>query len=830
MNLPKGISTRPLILGLSCLITIVLMQSSITYSQTVFEAFPETANNPIQDESARQQNVYRLVGKLTFNENHILPALSQIERGKINQKVDPPIIGVVRKIFEPVGIGNMESRFLNNSGYTIGGGNLLLSSDSTAVWTTHIQSTEANAVRVHLIGYLPAGCLIYVYNGRGETYGPYMSAQVTPDGFWTNTIFSHDVYIEVQIPKFAMDSIGVLSLVIPEIAHIQNESYAPKAAPHGPGCFEDVSCAYANGFSGITNLKRAVAYYNFMDGGHVYACSGGLVNDVRSVDFQPFFLTANHCFSAAAVAATVNAYFDYRTSTCDGSVPSLSGLPQALGATLIATNSVTDFTLALLQQNPGGSRLYLGWTTSLVSNGTTLHSVHHPLEYSQKYSRVTKNQPLISLCVSLSKFHFTDVVQGPTQNGSSGGVLTNANSQIVGQLFGTCGNSTNECAITAYQNVWGAFDQSFNSNNLAYWLNTSGPSTGPSPRISVSPSPIAFGSRTVGGTVDLQLTVSNTSTSSNGLNLQAGTATILGTNASEFSLVGGSNLYVPPGQSRTFTVRFSPISGGSKSATLNIPHNASNTSSPIAVSLTGTANNPSPILTSILPTGGNRLQTLNVVFTGSNFLDVVSSVNVGTGITVNSTTVNSSTQLTANLTIASSAATGDRNFSVTNAGPGGGTSSTRPFTVNNPLPTLTGIFPNSGERGFGLNVTFTGTGFISGVTQVDPVSGISVNPVTVNSSTQLTAGLVISSSATIGDRSFSVTNAGPGGGRSGYKTFTVTSPPSITQHPSNQTASTGQTATFNVTASGSTPLSYQWQKNSSNVTGATNASYTTPPT
>src|SRR5580658_4000960 len=54
--------------------------------------------------------------------------------------------------------------------------------------------------------------------------------------------------------------------------------------------------------------------------------------------------------------------------------------------------------------------------------------------------------------------------------------------------------------------------------------------------------------------------------------------------------------------------------------------------------------------------------------------------------------------------------------------------------------------------------------------------------------------------------------------------------PTITTQPSNQTVNVGQTATFSVTATGTAPLSYQWQKNSANITGATAASYTTPAT
>ncbi|HSW43996.1 MAG TPA: immunoglobulin domain-containing protein, partial [Phycisphaerae bacterium] len=43
-------------------------------------------------------------------------------------------------------------------------------------------------------------------------------------------------------------------------------------------------------------------------------------------------------------------------------------------------------------------------------------------------------------------------------------------------------------------------------------------------------------------------------------------------------------------------------------------------------------------------------------------------------------------------------------------------------------------------------------------------------------------------------------------------------PPTITQHPSNQSVTVGGTATFTVVAGGDAPLSYQWQKNSVNVT------------
>ena len=54
--------------------------------------------------------------------------------------------------------------------------------------------------------------------------------------------------------------------------------------------------------------------------------------------------------------------------------------------------------------------------------------------------------------------------------------------------------------------------------------------------------------------------------------------------------------------------------------------------------------------------------------------------------------------------------------------------------------------------------------------------------------------------------------------------------PAITTQPANQTVTAGQTATFSVAASGTAPLSYQWNKNGAPISGASSSSYTTPTT
>src|SRR5467141_2725551 len=52
--------------------------------------------------------------------------------------------------------------------------------------------------------------------------------------------------------------------------------------------------------------------------------------------------------------------------------------------------------------------------------------------------------------------------------------------------------------------------------------------------------------------------------------------------------------------------------------------------------------------------------------------------------------------------------------------------------------------------------------------------------------------------------------------------------PTITTQPASQTVTAGQNASFSVTATGTAPLTFQWQKNGVAIGGATSPTYTTP--
>jgi hypothetical protein len=106
------------------------------------------------------------------------------------------------------------------------------------------------------------------------------------------------------------------------------------------------------------------------------------------------------------------------------------------------------------------------------------------------------------------------------------------------------------------------------------------------------------------------------------------------------------------------------------------------------------------------------------------------------------------------------------------------TSAPRSATVSS-KPTVTSTSPSS--RGQGANsqtVTVAGSHFLSGASVAFSGTGITVNSTTFNSSTELTLNVSLTSSATVGARSVTVTNPDSGTG-TGTNVFTVNTAPSV---------------------------------------------------
>lgn len=87
--------------------------------------------------------------------------------------------------------------------------------------------------------------------------------------------------------------------------------------------------------------------------------------------------------------------------------------------------------------------------------------------------------------------------------------------------------------------------------------------------------------------------------------------------------------------------------------------------------------------------------------------------------------------------------------------------------------------------------------------------------------------ILVATAANAGNYDVVVTN-NCGSTTSETATLTVNLGAEITDQPTNQTACAGSSATFTVVATGSPAPTYQWRRNSVNIAGATNASYTIP--
>jgi hypothetical protein len=108
------------------------------------------------------------------------------------------------------------------------------------------------------------------------------------------------------------------------------------------------------------------------------------------------------------------------------------------------------------------------------------------------------------------------------------------------------------------------------------------------------------------------------------------------------------------------------------------------TGSLFSVNLPFTVLPAAPTLASVAPNFGAQGATVAVALTGTNFVAGATTVAVnGLGVTTNSVVVSGSTSLTVNLVIAADATLGAAGVSVTTAG---GTSASKPFTVNAAAP------------------------------------------------------------------------------------------------------------------------------------------------
>lgn len=199
--------------------------------------------------------------------------------------------------------------------------------------------------------------------------------------------------------------------------------------------------------------------------------------------------------------------------------------------------------------------------------------------------------------------------------------------------------------------------------------------------------------------------------------------------------------------------------------------------------------NSQPMIANVSPSEtlvGSGLQTLTI--NGSSFLS--SSVVMLAGASQPVTFVNAG-QLTIQVTAAEQATAGSYPVVVVNPAPGGGSSNSIDFTVNNPQPALASVSPGVLATGSpDTTVVLSGSGFVSGSTI--HLSGSALTTQFV-SATELRAVLPAAALGNAGSLALTATNSTPGGGDSApvplnvvtVSSFAILAIPATTASPAN---------------------------------------------
>jgi V8-like Glu-specific endopeptidase len=287
------------------------------------------------------------------------------------------------------------------------------------------------------------------------------------------SILQHDkVVVEVQANNAVKDQVSfIISMVVHGYRPVLMNHFADFDENRGPygtsgACNNNVNCAVGSDWQ---VEKKSVAL--ILSGGSA-SCTGALVNNTAN-DGTPYFLTANHCYSAGATPTWVFV-FNHETSGCTGSTGPTN--QTVSGCQLRARRAGTDFCLVELSSTPPASYnvQYAGWDATDAATVTSATCIHHPSGDLKKISFEDNSVPQ----GTWSGAQTWDVQQwddGITEPGSSGSPLFDQNHRIIGQLFGggsACSGSNENGQGDSYGRFGVSWDAGASpSARLKEWLD-----------------------------------------------------------------------------------------------------------------------------------------------------------------------------------------------------------------------------------------------------------------------------------------------------------------------------------------------------------------------
>lgn len=338
------------------------------------------------------------------------------------------------------------------------------------IWTAELHAAGAEAISLRFVrAELPPGARLSLLDGQGQPSGPdYTPDDVRDGGLWTGLVLGDSVRLRLDVPAHAE---AHLVLERAHYASLPDQGLIAKAG----SCHIDAVCEDDARYRGPA---RATVLVQYVSGDFLYSCSGFLINNSRR-DLTPYLLTANHCGIHPGNQDSVQVYWKFQSSSCDGSA-SLTTRFRIGGTQVLAAGQRADFTLMVLgtADNPlvppaDYEPFWVGWDLDNTppSEGA---GFHHPAGDQKAISLF--NTPLQQTPVDVDgrMVESWRVVwsRGVTEPGSSGSALFDESGRAIGLLSGGLSSCDTPFEPDFYARLNVAWTEGLTCDGqLAYWLN-----------------------------------------------------------------------------------------------------------------------------------------------------------------------------------------------------------------------------------------------------------------------------------------------------------------------------------------------------------------------
>ncbi len=315
-------------------------------------------------------------------------------------------------------------------------------------WSETIASPTATFLRVHFTKFnLPEGDYLTVSGANGKESWVYTGRGPNGTGeFWSFQVEDDTAVLELHSgPARKGPRHG---LAVDRIAHgtvVLAEEQAPTRVICGTDGRQNAACQTSINMNPVARLS-------FQSGGSSFVCTGWLVAGPNANTM----FTNNHCVATQAEVSTVQARFNYQTTTCTGTTQAT--VTNYAGGTFLKTNSGLDYSLLTLQGNPEATWGEYTATSKQPTASLTINLPQHPGGGLKRIAYWKDSAKTLRCNVTGVNLTYSGATSGSqmsyscdTEGGSSGSPVMDAGTGRIIGLHHFGGVSTSPCLNSATQ-------------------------------------------------------------------------------------------------------------------------------------------------------------------------------------------------------------------------------------------------------------------------------------------------------------------------------------------------------------------------------------------